>query len=221
MGSTFAIWNHQELPSVTTFSNYFQQLPSGITLINFSQAADNNKAPILEQLSSQLPSACSVFEVGSGSGQHALHFAAELPHVSWHPSDQGEYYPGLEANIAHSTLQNVQAPLYFDLEVPQWPTNIDCVYAANVIHIMPAKLLPALFQNPADTMLLYGPYRYAGAFTSESNANFDLWLKERNPYSGIRDIETLLELAESNHYRLESDTSMPANNQFLVFRRYG
>jgi predicted O-methyltransferase YrrM len=188
-------------------------------LINFSQAAENNKTPILEQLNTHLRLDQTVLEVGSGSGQHALHFASQLPHITWQPSDQGEYFEGLMANIKQSGLGNVREPIYLDLNEPVWPANIDCVYAANVVHIMPASLLPALFQNPADTLLLYGPYKYGGAFTSESNADFDLWLKARNSHSGIRDIETLLELAEANHYQQTSDTAMPANNQFLVFKR--
>ena len=188
-------------------------------MINFSQAAENNKTPILAQLNTHLDSNQTVLEIGSGSGQHALHFAAQLPHLTWQPSDQGEYFEGLVANIKQSSLSNLLEPIYFDLNDPAWPDELDCVYAANVVHIMPADLLPALFQNPADTLLLYGPYKYGGAFTSDSNADFDLWLKARNSESGIRDIETLLVLAETNGYILTSDTPMPANNQFLVFRR--
>ena len=188
-------------------------------MINFSQAAENNKMPILQQLRDQLPSTATVLEVGSGAGQHALYFASQLAYLTWQPSDQGDYLAGLKANIQNAAMSNVREPIYLDLNNPNWPVHVDCLYAANVVHIMPARLLPTLFENPADTLLLYGPYKYNGDFTSQSNADFDIWLKDRNPLSGIRDIESLLALADRNHYRLDSDTNMPANNQFLVFKR--
>lgn len=84
---------------------------------------------------------------------------------------------------------------------------------------MPERLLPQMFVSPADLLMVYGPYKYDGEFTSESNARFDVWLKDRNGESGIRDIEVLLEQASEAGYKLISDTAMPANNQFLVFGR--
>ncbi|MFT7245509.1 MAG: hypothetical protein ACI82A_002877 [Candidatus Azotimanducaceae bacterium] len=162
---------------------------------------------------------CSLLEVGSGSGQHAIRFATALPHVTWQPTDQGDYYPGLVDNIRRLASENVLPPRYLDLTSPDWPDTIDCLYSANVIHIMPAALLPQMFVSPASRLMFYGPFKYHGEFTSDSNANFDLWLKDRNPLSGIRDIEALSELAAKSGYRLTSDTPMPANNQFLVFER--
>jgi len=166
-----------------------------------------------------MASPCSLLEVGSGSGQHAIRFATALPHVTWQPTDQGDYYPGLIDNISRLAPENVLPPRYLDLNLPEWPADVDCLYSANVIHIMPAALLPQMFASPASRLMFYGPYKYDGEFTSDSNANFDLWLKDRNPLSGIRDIEVLLELAEKSGYELKSDTPMPANNQFLLFER--
>ncbi len=109
--------------------------------------------------------------------------------------------------------------MYLDLHDPIWPEAVDVLYAANVNHIMPASLLPQMFASPADKLFFYGPYKYEGEFTTASNADFDAWLKQRNPDSGIRDIETMNQLAGEKGYRLISDTAMPANNQFLVFQR--
>jgi len=211
---TFA---HHSAINVTYYETKAGSEP--ITFTNFSQAANNNQAPILLELSKHLISPCSLLEVGSGSGQHAVHFATQLPHVSWQPTDQGDYYPGLVDNIGRLAPDNVLPPRYLDLTAPDWPDTIDCLYSANVIHIMPAALLPQMFTSPANRLMFYGPYKYDGEFTSESNADFDVWLKDRNTFSGIRDIEILVALAEQGGYKLESDTPMPANNQFLLFEK--
>jgi hypothetical protein len=193
--------------------------PQPITFNNFSQAADNNQPSILLELSKQLTSPCHLLEVGSGSGQHAICFATALPHITWQPSDLGDYYPGLVDNLNRLAPDNILPPLYLDLASPVWPGTVDCLYSANVIHIMPEALLPQMFASPASRLMFYGPYKYNGEFTSESNANFDVWLKDRNPLSGVRDIEALVALAEKSGYELKSDTVMPANNQFLLFKR--
>lgn len=161
----------------------------------------------------------TVLEIGSGSGQHALHFGQALPEINWLPSDQGEYFEGLVENLKAYAPANVAKPYYLDLADPTWPEAVDVLYAANVNHIMPAALLPQMFASPANKLFFYGPYKYDGAFTTESNANFDIWLKARNPESGIRDIETMIKLGNESGYQLLSDTPMPANNQFLVFAR--
>tara|TARA_R110002073_G_scaffold63490_4_gene158988 strand:+ start:1180 stop:1608 length:429 start_codon:yes stop_codon:yes gene_type:complete len=142
-----------------------------------------------------------------------------LPHITWQPADQGEYFDGLVDNITRLAPNNVLPPHYLDLNNPDWPLPFDSLYSANVIHIMPERLLPQMFATPANLLMFYGPYKYDGEFTSESNARFDVWLKGRNEESGIRDIEVLLACAEEKGYKLVSDTRMPANNQFLVFGR--
>jgi len=190
-----------------------------IQFTNFSQAAENNQAPILKELKKHLQQPLTLLEVGSGSGQHAIRFATELPHITWQPSDQGEYFDGLKQNLSRFAPSNVFPPHYLDLNDPGWPTPFDALYSANVIHIMPERLLPQMFASPADLLMFYGPYKYNGKFTSESNASFDVWLNERNSESGIRDIELLLEQAGDAGYKLISDATMPANNQFLFFGR--
>ncbi|MFN3235737.1 MAG: DUF938 domain-containing protein [Pseudomonadales bacterium] len=189
---------------------------------NFSQAAANNQLPILQELKKLQAfqqTRLNVLEIGSGSGQHAIYFTSELPHIHWQPSDQGAYFEGLQHNLREFTASNIAPPLYIDLTQPTWPSPIDVLYAANVIHIMPERLLPQMFASPANLLLFYGPYKYQGQFTTESNANFDQWLKARNPESGIRDMESLLSLGEEAGYQLVKDQPMPANNQFLVFQR--
>ncbi len=196
-----------------------------MTIQNYSQAAENNSTPILAQLTILFRHAGSVLEIGSGSGQHALAFSKHLPHLRWQPADQGEYFAGLVANIAAAGVQNVLSPVHLNVQ-EQWPeANYDYAYSANVLHIMPNELINPFFAGIGNVLkagglcCVYGPFKYKGEFTSESNANFDLWLKNNNPLSGIRDIEEIITLAEQHALSLLHDLKMPANNQLLVFKK--
>ena len=196
------------------------------TLVNFSQAAVNNQAPILAHLSVLFSEPATVLEIGSGSGQHVIAFASALPQVMWQPSDQGEYLDGLRQNLAAHAPANVRDVVTLDMAVEPWPVSgIDHIYAANVVHIAPAELLSVLLRGAANLLpaagllCLYGPYKYGGQFTTDSNERFDGWLKSRNPRSGIRDFEAVCQIADECGLELRDDHVMPANNQLLVFGR--
>ena len=193
--------------------------------INFSQPAENNQTHIAEQLAKLLPNPCRVLEIGSGSGQHAVHMTQTLPYLDWQPSDQGEYFDGLVSNIEQLVPKKVRQPIYLDInnvENETWPTS-DVIYSTNVLHIMPEALIDGFFLGAnkcqCQMILIYGPFKYGGQFTTESNANFDLWLKDRNSFSGIRDIEIVTRTADDHGFELISDQAMPANNQLLVFKK--
>ena len=165
-------------------------------MLGFSQAADNNKASILTVLSKYLQAGDVVLEVGSGSGQHALHMAQALPYVTWYPSEHPAALDTLKHNIEACGSDNIATPLSIDLVKDTWQKPlVDVVYAANIAHIVTPLLgerLVALARNALSgggLLALYGPFKYAGAFTSESNARFEQWLKGRDPRSGIRDFE--------------------------------
>lgn len=194
-------------------------------MLGFSQAADNNKASILTVLSKYLQAGDVVLEVGSGSGQHALHMAQALPYVTWYPSEHPAALDTLKHNIEACGSDNIATPLSIDLVKDTWQKPlVDVVYAANIAHIVTPLLgerLVALARNALSgggLLALYGPFKYAGAFTSESNARFEQWLKARDPRSGIRDFEWMLELASDHDMTLIEDHTMPANNQLLVFQ---
>ena len=194
-------------------------------MLGFSQAADNNKASILTVLSKYLQAGDVVLEVGSGSGQHALHMAQALPYVTWYPSEHPAALDTLKHNIEACGSDNIATPLSIDLAKDTWQKPlVDVVYAANIAHIVTPLLgerLVALARNALSgggLLALYGPFKYAGAFTSESNARFEQWLKARDPRSGIRDFEWMLELASDHDMTLIEDHTMPANNQLLVFQ---
>ena len=192
----------------------------------FSQAADNNKTPILNTLSEWLSDDELVLEIGSGSGQHAIHIAKALQKIRWQPTEHPSALQSLMNNISSFGSPNILAPESLDLAAVEWPTeSVDCVYSANVIHIIDETLGRRLFETAAESLraggllALYGPFKYQGDFTTTSNAEFDDWLKDRNSSSGIRDFEWVMRLAQDSGLTFMEDRSMPANNQFLAFRR--
>lgn len=190
----------------------------------FSLACERNKGPILEVLRQHLALARSVLEVGSGTGQHAVHFAAHLPQLHWQCSDRHENLPGISIWLAEAGLPNTPPPLPLDV-TGQWPaTRFDAVYSANTLHIMSWAEVEAFFSalpgalHPEATLAIYGPFRYAGRHTSDSNAAFDASLRREVPHRGIRDFEAVDALARAIGLRLQADEAMPANNRCLVWR---
>jgi cyclopropane fatty-acyl-phospholipid synthase-like methyltransferase len=192
----------------------------------FSQACENNKQPILQVLQTAFRDAHKVLEVGGGTGQHAVYFASALPHLVWQSSDQTAYLPDLAARLAQLNLANLPPPVPFDVnrDIPPG-SDYDAIFSANTLHIMAPsavenffKLLPRLCTDRA-CLAIYGPFKYRGTFTSNSNAAFDRSLKQRDPDMGIRDIEWITDLAAAQGFEIADDVSMPANNQLLLFNR--
>jgi len=196
-------------------------------MLAFSEACERNKQPILGMLRDELAESDRVLEIGSGTGQHAVHFARHMRHLEWQPTDRADYLPDLGARIAEEGTPNLLAPLELDVLQTQWPAvTADAVYSANTLHIMSWPEVEAFFSGVGQVLavggvlVVYGPFRYAGRFTSESNAAFDISLRERDPASGIRDIEAVNRLAETQGLALTADHAMPANNQLLVWARH-
>ncbi len=199
---------------------------SGPTL-PWSDASERNKEPILEVLRTALAGARSVLEIGSGTGQHAVHFAAQLRHLHWQPTEIATSLAPLAQRIALEGPANLQAPFALDvMDAPAALGRWDAVYTANTLHIISAAAVARLFDIAAcalpglgATLIAYGPFRYRGEFTTPSNARFDAQLRARNPDSGIRDHEFVDGLARALGFALSADHAMPANNQLLVWRR--
>lgn len=194
----------------------------------FSAACERNRGPILEVLRERFAHRRRIFELGSGSGQHAVHFAAALPHLQWQCADRADVLPGLRLWLDEAALPNTPPPLAFDLADPHWPSaGHDALFSANVLHIVAWPLVQTLFRRlsellPADaTVIIYGPFNYGGQYTAPSNAEFDALLKARDPASGIRDFEAVDALARQAGLLLRADLAMPANNRCLVWERGG
>ncbi len=195
-------------------------------MLTYNKAAENNKGPIGEKLVHIFVDRIDVLEIASGGGQHAVHMGKLLPGTRWQTSDLIENHAAICAMLEVEAGKNVQRPLVLDVAQEVWPVeNVDAAYAANAVHIMSWAHVEALFAGlekvllPGGLLVLYGPYRYQGEFTTESNAQFDLWLKSRDPVSGIRDFEAVDGLARDIGLKLQADHQMPANNQLLVWRR--
>ena len=194
----------------------------------FSQACENNKAPILAVLQQAFANCSKVLEVGSGTGQHAVHFAAALPYLRWQASDQAVYLSDLTERLRRAALPNLPLPLQLDISADALPEQqFDALFSANTLHIMPWPVVEQFFSRLTGlttaqaTLCIYGPFNYNGHFTSASNRAFDLSLKSRDPAMGIRDIAAVVALADAAGFTLQHDHSMPANNRLLQFLRRG
>ena len=191
----------------------------------FSQACENNKRPILEVLLRHLGDVSSVLEIGSGTGQHAVFFAEQLPHLRWQTSDLVENHAAIRQWLDYAKLSNVLAPVALDVTEPEWPVGpVPAVFSSNTAHIMAWSVVQAFLRGvgrmlaPGGLFLLYGPFNYDGGYTSESNARFDKWLEQRDPESAIRHFEEVDREARAAGLRLVEDVAMPANNRLLVWR---
>ncbi|MFM1896782.1 MAG: hypothetical protein RLZZ385_1856 [Pseudomonadota bacterium] len=194
----------------------------------FSQACENNRQPILDVLQRHLLTPLQLLEIGGGTGQHGEFLARHLPLVTWQSSDRPANVDSLNLRINHAHLTNLPPAIALDVQDDPWPvTTVDAVFTANTLHIMSMAAVEKFFAGikrhlaPQGLLLVYGPFKYNGSFTTDSNARFDLWLKERDPLSGVRDFEVIDGLASRAQLRLLQDYKMPANNQLLVWERNG
>jgi cyclopropane fatty-acyl-phospholipid synthase-like methyltransferase len=192
----------------------------------FSAACERNRDPILAVLRSHFSDRRRVLEIGSGTGQHAVHFAAAMPQLLWQTSDRAQNLPGVRQWLDEASLPNTPAPLAMDVAATDWPREpFDAVFSANTLHIMSWTEVEALFAAlPSVTtagakLAIYGPFNYDGKYTSDSNAEFDAALKSRVPHMGIRDFAAVDALAHVAGFALIDDVAMPANNRTLVWQR--
>lgn len=192
----------------------------------FSQACENNKGPILEILQQCLRPGSCVLELGSGTGQHARFFAENLPAIQWQATDMAPNLPGIESWRLDYEGGNLPSPRELDVRTRDWDCEgADAVFTANSLHIMAWPAVQSLFRRlgeqlpPVEELFIYGPFNYAGRYTSDSNARFDQWLAQQHPDSAIRDFEAVDKLALGAGYVLQADYAMPANNRLLHWRR--
>ena len=190
-------------------------------------APERNKQPILSVLERVLPAAGTLLELASGTGQHAAHFAAHLTHWTIQPSDmEPANLASIRAWVSESGLPNLREPICLDVCDDDWGVEpATAIYNANLIHIAPWQVTVALLQGaarhllPGGLLVVYGPFRIAGQHTAPSNQAFDDDLRGRDARFGVRDLETVLDVAEQHGLRLRERIEMPANNQTLVLMR--
>ena len=191
----------------------------------YSESCDQNRDPIQRVFEQFVDGRNTVLEIGSGTGQHAVYFAAQFADLLWQTSDLIENHQAIQAWIVDSGLDNVFSPIELDSR-GDWPEQqYDLVYSANTVHIMSSVAVEQLFNklpfcmHENSVFLLYGPFNYEGSYTSESNARFDLWLKQHDSASGIKNFEWLKDLAQQSGLECTDDFEMPANNRLLVWQK--
>ncbi len=190
-------------------------------------ATARNREPILTVLSRILPPTGLVLEISAGTGEHAVFFAAALPHLAWQPSDlEKDSLASIAAYCSDAGLANLRPPVTLDAASDDWPiAQADAVVCINMIHIAPwsaceglmagaARILP-----PGGVLYLYGPFRENGLHSAESNRRFDIDLRLRNPDWGVRNLEEVVALATRNGLDYRETVVMPANNRSLVFQK--
>jgi cyclopropane fatty-acyl-phospholipid synthase-like methyltransferase len=195
-------------------------------VLPFSEACERNKEPILAVLRRAFAARSVVLEIGSGTGQHAVHFAAHLPHLSWLPTERLANLATLAARLTAEAAPNIRPATVLEVTQKVWPArHVDAVFSANTLHIMSWDEVAAMFEGidavllPGGVLCVYGPFRYHGRHTAASNERFDAELRERDSKSGIREIDELTQLAAAHRLRLAADHDLPANNRLLEFVR--
>ena len=190
----------------------------------YSESCDQNRDPIFEVIQVLLENKNHLLEIGSGTGQHAVYFAEKMPHLIWQCSDQTQYLTGIKQWLDEANLTNTPPPITLDVSNDEWSNQVyDAIYSANAVHIMSWENVVDFIENAGEhlntggVLILYGPFNYNGEYTSESNARFDIWLKERDPKSAIRDFEAMNELAKKAGLIFKEDFAMPANNRILCW----
>ncbi|MGI9535247.1 MAG: DUF938 domain-containing protein [Thermodesulfobacteriota bacterium] len=195
-------------------------------MIKHSEACERNKNPILNILKDVFSDRKHILEIGSGTGQHAVYFGKNLRHLTWQPSDLNENISDISERWQLEGTENVKSPIEIDVTKQPWPVrDIDAVFTANTFHIMPWECASYFFKGVGKVLTkngllcIYGPFKYKGKFTTESNADFDKWLQNSDPKSGIRNFEDVNSLALKQGLELVCDHNMPANNQCIIWKR--
>lgn len=175
----------------------------------------------------------AVLEIGSGTGQHAVTYAARTPDLTWWPSDISPLHrASIDAWRQSAALANLRPPQSIDLMTADWNwrgdndcENLAVLLCFNVLHIAPWRVAENLFAGAGRQLgegghlLLYGPYKRNGVHTAQSNAAFDASLRARNPDWGVRDMADVTALAQRHRLTRTDIIDMPANNLVLVFAR--
>ena len=200
----------------------------------FSEACERNKEPIAIELERWLPRPARVLEVGSGSGQHAVHVTRRLGQLQWQPSERAENLEALQARLTLEGRTQLAAgsaladAIGLDVSTDAWPAGpFDAVFTANTAHIMPASAVPQLVAgaasilSPGGLLLLYGPFSDGGRHSAPSNAAFDAHLRSIDGSMGVRDADWIGELAQLAGLSALAEVAMPANNRLLVYRASG
>jgi cyclopropane fatty-acyl-phospholipid synthase-like methyltransferase len=189
-----------------------------------------NRDPILQLIQDLVAADATVLEVGSGSGEHAVYVAQHMPELTWQPSDPDPTMrASIEGWIEHAGAGNVRPPLAIDCAADDWwslPDAVpDLIIAINFTHIVTQPVIDGLLTGagrllrPGGLLALYGPFRFNGDYTSQSNKSFDIMLAQQNREWGLRDLNNIAAAAAPHGLELKEIVAMPSNNHTLVLKR--
>lgn len=198
----------------------------GTTVKQHAPRADRNKGPIVDVLRQVLPNTGIALEVGSGTGQHVVHFARHFPGIEWQPSDYDQVaVASIDSYRREARLGNVREPLLLEVRKRIWGNGqLDAVLAIDLVHMTSWSVCEGLFDGarrhlrPGGVLFLYGPFKQNGGFTSTDNAQLDAALRRRNPDWGLRDLEAVVALGMARDLYVELLTDLPAGQLGVVFR---
>lgn len=205
----------------------FVARPIGLSVKQHAPQADRNKGPIVDVLKRVLPDSGMALEVGSGTGQHIIHFARQFPSLVWQPSDYDQVsVASIESYRRESRLANVREPLLLEVRKRMWGHGqLDVVVAINLVHVTSWSVCEGLFDGarrhlrPAGVLFLYGPFKQNGGFTNADDAALDTALRTRNADWGLRDVEAVVALGTARNLLVEQAVDLPSGQLGIVFRK--
>lgn len=192
-------------------------------------AAARNADHICALLQDHAPKAGHALELASGTGQHIVRFAADLPALHWHPSEIDPVRrASIDAYAAEAALPNIAPALPLDATAPGWGARahpMDLVVLINLLHLITIAAAHTLITEvgralgPDGVLMLYGPFRRQGVLTSDGDARFDAELRAADPAIGYKDdLEIAAWLRDAGVVALQI-VEMPANNLAFIARK--
>jgi hypothetical protein len=145
----------------------------------YAPAAVRNRDFILDVLRDVLPMTGVILEIASGSGEHVIHFARNLPSLVFQPSDpELEALLSVAAWVHTAQVTNVREPIVLDASQSPWPiASADGIICINMVHISLWDATVGLITGSAATLppgsplYLYGPCKRKG-FATAPTATF-------------------------------------------------
>jgi len=175
----------------------------------------------------------SVLEIGSGSGEHGVFFQKRFPGIIWQTSDpELVHRKSISSWIEYEDLTKIMPqPLEIDVEKIPWKIpsrlahSLQVIVSINMIHVAQWSCTVALLResgkllNKGQFLILYGPFKICGKYTSESNYFFDNSIKMQNNIWGIKNLEDVCDESKKHGFSQEDIISMPANNFSIIYRK--
>ncbi|MDA5095215.1 DUF938 domain-containing protein [Aliiroseovarius sp. KMU-50] len=190
-------------------------------------SAERNIAPIVKALKPYLPAQGYGLEIASGTGQHAIAFAAAFPGIVWQPTDiADERLDSIDAWRAQAGHRNMRLAQYLDATDPGWcASGFDVIVTVNLMHLVTDHDMTAVIAGVGRSLdnggrwCLYGPFRSGGGFRSEGDLIFHNALRKDDPTIGYKEIETIGEIAAAHRLVRVDLSDMPANNLMGIFEK--